>query len=242
MHRQFKEQLRWCCPQAYKAGISDQVDGSIDLGETRREGRSKVKPIKMFGLAALAALMAMAFVGASSAMASGNTALCTADEDPCNGPGTVITHVHESSVGKASILGSPLIKCNVLFLGDALNSGLANPLTIHGAFTYTSCTNFCHVLEQNGPARIVFLRTGAELANVAPIEFLIHVTCPFGINCYYDGEGLEGHGLGALTSTPNGSIVIFEQLLTEEFVSEICPEEGALDITTAPLIATYISS
>ena len=30
-----------------------------------------MKPIKMFGLAALAALMAMAFVGASSAMATG---------------------------------------------------------------------------------------------------------------------------------------------------------------------------
>ena len=93
-----------------------------------------MKAIKMIGLAALAALTAMAFVGASSAMAE-STTLCSADGSGCG-----ITHVHETSVGKAKLLTSfGTTECNVLFLGDA-RAALASPLVIDGTFTYTNCT------------------------------------------------------------------------------------------------------
>jgi len=199
-----------------------------------------VKPIKTFGLAALAALMAMTFVSASSAMAE-STALCKAEENPCSA-GNTITHVHETSVGKAILLLSPKIECNVLFLGDALE-GTSNPLIIHGTFTYTSCTNFCSVKEENGPAAIKVLKTGTELGAVTG-EWLMHLTCPFGINCYYNGEGLEGHALGPLTSgQANGSVVIAGQVMQEEpGGSGICTEEPGLDTTTTPLVATYIEN
>jgi len=184
--------------------------------------------------------MAMAFVGASSAMA-GETALCKVDQVPC-AAGNVITHVHETSVGKATFLGTPEVKCNVLFLGDALNGGLANPLTIHGEYTYTSCTSFCTVVEENGPARVVVLRTAAELAEVT-VEVLVHITCPGNINCYILGEGMEGHGLGALTSGPNGSTVFTGPVLQREPLSSLgCSQEFFLDVTMTPLIATYIST
>jgi hypothetical protein len=197
-----------------------------------------VKPIKMLGLAALAALMAMAFVGASSAMAE-STALCKADEEKCSEANT-ITHVHETSVGKAILLGSPKVECNVLFLGDTL-AGSAAPLVIEGTFTYTSCTNFCTAKEENGPSEIQVLKTAEELGAVTG-EGLVHLTCPFGINCFYNGEGLEGHATGPLKSAQaNGSVVLTEQETTKESGSGICPEEGFLDITTAPLIKTYIA-
>src|SRR5690349_18166963 len=59
-------------------------------------------PIKMLGPAVLAALLVMAFAGASSAMAEPTT-LCSADENPCSEK-SVVLHVHETSVGKALLL------------------------------------------------------------------------------------------------------------------------------------------
>jgi hypothetical protein len=196
-----------------------------------------MKPIKMFGLAALAALLAMAFVGVSSAMA-GSTRLCKTDESPCKAENAV-THVHETSVGKGKLKSKlPTIECTVLFLGDTLEGD--SPLVIHGQFTYSSCNNFCKVKEETPNATIEVLRTASELASVTG-EGLVNVNCPF-INCDYVGTGLEGHGLGALTSTSaNGNVVLTEQKTQKEEKGE-CPEEAFLTLTTTPLSATYIST
>jgi len=193
--------------------------------------------LKMFGLAALAALMAMAFVGASSAMAEG-TSLCSADESTC-ASGNIITHVHETSVGKAKLLSSlPTIECTALFLGDTL-SGTDAPLVINGKFTYSSCNNFCTVTEVSGTeAKVEVLKTASELGAVTG-EGEVHVSCPF-INCTYNGEGLEGHALGPLTSSSeNGNVNISGQETNK--VSGSCPETAFLDITTTPLVKTYIA-
>ncbi len=189
-----------------------------------------MRSIKMLSLAALAALLAMAFVGASSAMAEG-TDLCSGETTPCE----AIRHVHETSVGKGKLKSSlPTIECTVLFLGDAKAGA---PLVISGTFTYSSCNNFCTVKEENGPSEIKVLRTATELANVTG-EGLVHVSCPF-INCNYIGEGLEGHGLGPLTSSSaNGSVVLTERKTEKE--SGSCPEEAFLTLTTTPLKPTYI--
>jgi hypothetical protein len=199
-----------------------------------------VKPIKMFGLAALTALMAMAFVGASSAMAE-HTALCATESALCSSP---VAHVHETSVGKGVLKSKlPTIECNVLFLGDALKNeagnALGNPLVIHGQFTYTNCNNFCKVKEETANATIEVLKTASELGSVVG-EGLVNVSCPF-INCNYVGTGLEGHALGPLTSSQaNGSVVLTEQNTEKE--SGSCPEEAFLTLTTTPLSATYIST
>jgi hypothetical protein len=201
------------------------------------KGRTKVKPIKMLGLAALTALMAMAFVGVSSAMAE-NTALCGADESVCAEP---VEHVHEETLSgaQAVLLSSSLnVKCDVLFLGDTLVA-LANPLVIHGTFTYSNCNNGCTATEENGPAEIKVLKegTGAKVTG----EGLVHLFCSGFINCRYNGTGLKGHGLGPLTSSEtNGSTTLSEQPTTKES-GALCPSTAKLDITTTPLEPTYIS-
>jgi hypothetical protein len=207
-----------------------------------------VKSIKMFGLAALAAVMAMAFVGASSAMAE-HTALCATDEALCASP---LAHVHEESVGKAKLLSSITVECNVLFLGDALlvsGVALANPLKIHGTFTYTNCGS-CVVTEESSPAEIKILKLGHETADVTG-EGLVHVECSGFIDCSYNGVGLKGTATGPLLAKknakgevehPNGEVVIAGQTTNKETGGFLCPATSKLDITTTPLSATYIST
>jgi hypothetical protein len=120
-----------------------------------------MKSIKLIGLTALAALMAMAFVGASSAMAE-NTALCKADEEPCLFSNQ-ISHVHEVTLAgaPATLLSSAgNVTCSALFLGDVLatvthkvikegkeevvalsylgteKEKVQHPIVIHGHFAY----------------------------------------------------------------------------------------------------------
>ncbi|HET7486059.1 MAG TPA: hypothetical protein VFJ64_11890 [Solirubrobacterales bacterium] len=211
-----------------------------------------MKPLKMFVLAALAALMAMAFAGASSAMAE-STELCdldpgTAASAPCPNGTEAVVHVHETSVGKAILLASPKIECNVLFLG-AVKAG--NPLVIEGNFTYSSCGSGCTVTEEGGPSSIAVLREGHETAKVTG-EGEVHVNC-IGINCFYNGEELVGTAKGPLLAsktidivegkeinlTENGEVSIQNQEV-KKTKGTFCPATGKLDIKTTPLEPTYI--
>jgi hypothetical protein len=198
----------------------------------------------MFGLAVLAALMAMAFVGASSAMAE-TTTLCTSDPASLSrGGGCGVEHVHETTLSgaQATLLSSSLtVKCDVLFLGDTLGEGSGAPLIIHGSFTYSNCNNSCTATEENGPAEIKVLKEGSELASVTG-EGLVHLVCSGFINCRYNGTGLKGHGLGPLTSSEtNGSTTLSEQSTAKES-GTLCPSTAKLDITTTPLEPIYIGS
>jgi hypothetical protein len=212
------------------------------ISASRREGRIKVKAIKMFGLAVLAALMAMAFVGATSAMAEA-TQLCGHDGSPCES----LRHVHETSTGPGASSKAVLLtsigntECNVLYLGNVTSSGA--PVVIKGSFTYTNCTlggSSCTATEENGPTEIKVLRTGAETAEVTG-EGLVHVVCSGFIDCSYNGTGLKGTAKGALISTQaNGEVTLSEQATTKEAGGFLCPKTAKLDIATTPLSKTYI--
>jgi hypothetical protein len=195
----------------------------------------------MFGLVAMAALLAMALVGAGSAMAE-KTTLCSSDT--CEA-GDAVTHVHETTLSghKSVLLSSLTVECDVLFLGDAL-SETGNPLIIHGSFTYSNCEGGCTATEENAPTEIKVLKEGEELSKVTSGTGagagLVHLVCGGFINCRYTGSGLVGHGLGALTSSEtNGSVTLSEQEVAKES-GTFCPSTGKLDITTTPLEATYI--
>jgi hypothetical protein len=202
-----------------------------------------VRAIKTTGLAALTALMAMAFVGATSAMAE-PTALCKADESPCT-EANLIKSVHETSVGKAKLLSSVgTLECNVLFSGTVAKTGA--PLVISGEFTYTNCeiASACTANEENGPAELKVLREGHETAKVT-YKYLVHVVCSGFIDCSYVGTGLEGTAKGPLLSAQepdNGEVSLSEQSLTKEAGGFLCPKTAKLDITTTPLVAMYIST
>jgi len=205
------------------------------ISAERRGRENQVQPIKMFGLAVLAALIAMAFVDASSAMASESTKLCSNDANPC----TAVTHVHEVSVGKSKLLsGSITVECDVLFLSTQVFS-LDVPQFIDGNFTYTNCGS-CSITEENGPAEIQVLKEGHETAKVTG-EWLLHSNCS-GLNCRYIAEGLVGTGKGPLLSTQErGEVLISEKALEKES-GLFCPATNKLDITLTPLSATYIGS
>ena len=198
-----------------------------------------MKPIKMFGLAALAALMAMALVGVSSAAAN-DTRLCSNDAgNQMVSPCTSVTHVHETTLAgaKGKLLTSIVnVECDVLFLGDT-TAGTTNPLVITGNFTYTNCGS-CTVEEVGGGVEIKVLWESHETAKVTG-EGEVHVNCS-GLNCTYNGEGLIGTGKGPLLSSEtNGSVVITEQV-AKKVSGLFCPSTSKLDITVTPLSATYL--
>jgi hypothetical protein len=198
-----------------------------------------MKPIKMFGLAALVGLLAMAFAGTSSAMA-GSTALCRADESTCAAV-NLLGHPHATTLSgkKAKIVSSgPSTECDVLFLGDA-ETNLASPLVISGSFTYSNCTNNCTILEENGPATIEALKSGQETANLT-LEFLIHMTCS-GIHCYFSGV-LEGVAKGPLLSLETSGEELFKEAVLSKEKGFFCPATAQLDAAGTPLTARYIAS
>jgi hypothetical protein len=203
-----------------------------------------MKPIKMLGLTALLALLAMAFVGASSAMAEG-TQLCTADETPCESA-NLVTHVHETTLSgaKATLLNSVSnVLCDVLFLGEAYQGTTEGSVLVQGNFTYTNCLdekpNTCTVTEESGPVNITVLKEGHETAKVTG-EGEVKVVCT-GISCKYNGEGLVGTGKGPLLSSEtNGEVSIVEQT-TKKVSGLLCPATAKLDIKTTPLVKVSLS-
>jgi lysophospholipase L1-like esterase len=195
------------------------------------------RPLTTPSALVLVALAALAFFGTTSAMAE-STTLCTADASGCG-----VSHVHETSVGKAKLLSSVgTTECNVLFLGD-ISTTLASPLVISGSFTYTNCElggGSCTAVEEASPAEIKVLKEAHEKAKVTG-EYLVHLTCSGFLDCSYNGVGLKGTAKGPLLSTQeNGEVTISEQSLTKETGGFLCPKTAKLDITTTPLSATYI--
>jgi hypothetical protein len=197
-----------------------------------------VKAIKMIGLAALTALMAMAFVGVPSASA---TRLCTTDTQPCGSP---TASVRATSVGKGLLI-TPFgtTECIVLFASTKVG-GAGKPQVLEGNFTYDNCLlngSTCIATEENGPAEIKVERTGPETANVAG-EGLVHLVCGTSINCSYNGTNLVGVGKGRLISTqPNGEVSLSEATVTKEPGGFLCPKSAKLTLTMTPSAATYIS-
>ena len=193
----------------------------------------------MFGLAAIAALMAMALVGASSAMA-GSTTLCKKDATPCPTK-EIVSSIHEVSVGKAKLLSTFLtVECDVLFSGTSL--GTASPIVIHGNFTYTNCGS-CTVTETSTSVLIKVLRTSHETAEVTG-EGEVFVDCGgSSLECEYDGENLKGTGKGPLLSAQspdNGEVSLQGQEVHKTGGGFFCPATSKLDIVTSPLVATSI--
>jgi hypothetical protein len=174
------------------------------------------------------------------------TALCKFDRSPCAPTvmeeelkeSPLVTSVHETSIGKAKLLASPEVQCDVLFSSTSVGA-LGAPQIVEGHFTYTNCG--CPVKEVAGTtASIEVLKEGHETAKVTG-EAEINVNC-FGISCTYNGEGLKGTAKGPLLSVetrPNGEVSLSEQEVAGG--GFFCPSKAKLDITTTPLSATYIA-
>jgi len=202
--------------------------------------------IKVFSLAVVAALAAMAFAGASSASAE-STVLCKEDTASLSCPvDKQASHVHFiSPKANTQRLNEILnVSCTLLFLGDTVGGTLSQPILIEGSLTFTNCTFGCTYSEKNGPGLFELLKTATELGSLTG-QFLVNVNCFGFFNCNYVGEGLIGHVLGGLAVNPTiggpGHITFVEALVESES-SESCPETATLDALFISLEALYIRS
>jgi len=201
----------------------------------------------MFGIAAIAAVAAMAFIGASTASA-GSTLLCTKNTvslTPSAAECAAPTSVHYESVGKGTLLNSTInVECNILISGTAAAGLVTNgPVAIAVAIAglkYTNCSNFCTATTLEG-GTILVLKTGVELATVTGDKFRVRLNCPL-FDCDYNAAGLVGHGLageGGLSHvTYTAQKVNLETDLASPFGS--CPAVGLLDALFRSLTPVYI--
>jgi len=214
--------------------------------------------IRILGLAAAMALLTTAMLGATSAMAE-STTLCKEDTQNNLCPEAKrAAHVHFETQklqggvlvpAKAKLLTGNFgvtVECVILFLGDVQDAGfLASPLTIHGAFSFSSCTAGCSVYETEGsPGIIKVLKeggVGSELGKVTG-EVTFAVNCGVIWECEYDFVNLVGHFLGTLTPTHNGHLTYSEAVLHKTGLGLVCPEETKLDALLLSLEALYIRS
>jgi len=211
--------------------------------------------IKAFGLAAIAATAAMAFVGASPAMATGSTALCNTNTNPCTSPYELL-HM-QLTAGHVGKLHGTNPTINILCL-EVLAEGhvlaLGNPQEIHllelnfgGCGTNSGHSN-CNIEALEIPVLIDVLNEGSGLGSATGQNGVTLVDCevPFigHVVCEYTGEGLgfdvksaggeNGHGMLNSAGTELENIGGPGFLCSD--TSEI--EEGLLE----PLTDVYLSS
>ncbi len=204
-----------------------------------------MKSLRMFGLAALMALLAMAFVGTGSATAEGLTGLCLSEGEEIEGVmRCTVPEIHETSVENAALLTSLFtVKCEVLFLGEVTAKGLEEselkPLVVKGKYTFSGCGEGCTVTEEGGPSTLKYLRKGHETAEVTA-KATVHTKCA-GIECSYGAEAAAGTAKGALlSSAKNGEVTFSGVTLKKISGSAFCPSTGKLDLKTTPLEPIYI--
>ena len=200
----------------------------------------------MLGLAAIAAVAAMAFVGASSAMAKLNTQLCNEDDGTlfCKNPTTEVHYVAKDGILLSKVVNvsclEALLLGNVLALGTAPKAQEVHITKLDYTHCLTASGGACTVKTETLGLLLV-LKTAANLADIVDHGTTVRVTCGVLINCLYGGEELTGHGLGAtLNPLFPGHVTYFENPVKR--VSGFCPETATLDALFISLKDVYIKS
>jgi hypothetical protein len=221
-----------------------------------------MRHIKMFGLAALAAVAAMAFVGASSVMASENTAFCSVHEEPC-AAAHLVSHIHMEASDLKLLNSTANILCSSsLALVDVLKDAstgtyLAEAPTPLKAkvteLTWTNCktegngTNNCTVTNITLP-EFDALKTALNLGTAKALGPEVLVKCTIlgfiKIHCVYGGAevgtfGLEGAGHNGGAA---GHGMFTANALSVPFVSGTnCPSTSNWDALYEPLTDLFIT-
>jgi hypothetical protein len=213
--------------------------------------------IKMFGLASVAAVAAMAFVGASSAMATFDTALCTEASVTLACPDAKLaTEVHFVALDPILVTPIGTILCKeALFKGHVeINATTGKRLAPAGAslgitlleLIFTNCEinkTACTVTTTH-LGLLNVLKTAANLATVVDsgtggfIE--VKVVCGAVISCTYKGEGLTGHGLSA-EAGGKGAVTYTGATVTKAS-GILCPKEAKLTANYETLVSLWIRS
>jgi hypothetical protein len=229
--------------------LGNPSDYQVDLGGIRREGsKEKVKLIKMFGFAALAAVVAMALVGATSASAKENTQLCKVHQEPCaagNAP-TSVHFVAGTTVLKTSIITvlclASLVVATPLGLGTA-----PTPQVLHNTeITWSNCgTNPAHnncTVTTLAPGLVDLLKTALNLGTATVLGAEVKVVCGEILNCTYGGAEVTGFtSEGALHTAGAGHGMLTASELTVPVVGGLlCPATSKWNALYEPLEHLYI--
>ena len=185
----------------------------------------------MFGLVAVAAVAAMAFVGATSASAETDTQLCNAHTGlTCSSKATSVHSVlKEGTVGKllSSLVDVLCLTVLVESAGDDVGD-LGNPqrldasaMSFKGCGT-TSAHNNCTVTVEELPDNTL-LKLGLDVGSLEASSGRTRLQgCGLGLNCLYDTEG-------TLFSVGAQHLTADETPTTELGGKFFCPDNGLLD-------------
>jgi len=216
---------------------------------------------RTLGTAAIAALGALALLGAGSAAADEDTALCKVHEEPCAEANLVKLldfHLTEGTVGELLNDTADTLCLEVLGTAHIHEPYLAeapDPLGATVLLEFDDCgTNAAHdnctwkVIED---PLMVILKTALNLGVLSGTSAqpgVINLQCSilgFPVNCDYSWEELQfpiegalhqgdktGHGMITATETP--------AKLTEALGGLFCPENSTLDGLLEPLEHVYI--
>lgn len=184
--------------------------------QPRQKGESKVRLIKMFGLAALAAVAAMAFMGASSASAT-STVLCKENVLNCPAAQQYTGHIEGLAVNPKLTTSLGTVECeHSVILGDALGlSGLHETGGTHVWLPQVthikekkdiSFTGNCHVgatpcdIETQKTGLLLLLKTGVNVGTLESHDNEVLVNCGIVIHCVYGGL-ISTNALGSTATT-----------------------------------------
>ncbi len=195
-----------------------------------------MRSVKILGLAALAALVATALAGVSSATAS--TALCKVDENPC-AKANQVTEVHFVAEPVLIHTSTMDYECDALLSATVGELGETQVLTAQ-SLVYSNCNQGCaRTVKKLGTLSLQ--RTEAETAKIKGSGFEIYVQCSGQIDCTYAFNGLNGTALGALLTSDNGHLR-FEEATLEKIGGFLCPLVATLSGLFEALQAFYVES
>jgi hypothetical protein len=170
-----------------------------------------MRPVKLFGLAAIAAMAAMALIGAAPATA-GNTALCST-----NNGGLLtcpiekqVTSFHSVALNTIFLTTVGNVTCKEA-LAEGTVLGLAAPQVSHlTKFNWTGCTGgggIACTVTTTKLGLILFLKTAVNLGELVYDNLVFRIVCAPFIDCEYTPIGaahLLGSTLPLLGGESNG--------------------------------------
>ncbi len=188
---------------------------------------------KILGLAAIAALASMAFIGAGSASADSLCRENVGHAGTCPAPLVVNELIEAESIGKAELLSSiGNVKCSSQGLGKIVATGNHQPvLGLLETLTFTACEGACSKAKaHSAPFHLeVQASTLTPYAQPHPSSTLLPggllENCTFGINCLYE---VTSHlaDLGEIESGATGDVLKFLVPLLRSNHSAFCPEKS----------------
>lgn len=186
--------------------------------------------LKMFGLTAMAAVAAMAFIGASSASAT-STVLCKVNQLVCPAGEAYTGAVAALAVNPVLLTSTGNVECNHSVIeGNAL--GLGSPLVGH--ITNIAFTGNCHIgvtpceIETVKKGTLLLLKTGPNAGVAESHNNEVLVNCGLVIHCTYGGL-FSTPALGYNDVTGELATVHANQVAVGKIGGLLCPATALWD-------------